>query len=1069
MAPKCQRADINGFNDDSSYQLGDKWEKIRPPLPAQPIPALAMKPLVSTLLVVLLPLLLGAVGPTPSHQEWAATEVQFRPTGMLAVLPERDLPHPYSVTIERAARRLPDEEMRHARAAIDQAVVPRPGCGRRPGLSESLSRLLPPDEALLAQGLYHFDAGRFREATAIFHRVIAAYPLGQQVPAARYWLAECALATGHRERAIGQFQGLLDEWPGHPLAAYASYSLAWLAMEQGDLASAAKQLNRGLAGPPTDLTPSLHLWRLAIALAGDDLDTARSTADAILASGPQAWQASVRQILGEVLFHLGRYQEARDLLADSDTPVSRLTVAWCRLRLGDLQGAVTTFDELQRQAADPIVALGATVGLFDTALTTGDLAAAESLLDVPPLRDGGDQLLSARLALAQAQLKAGHVEEAMTGFQSILAAAPSSPHASRTRLALARALFAAKEYTDAAETLRYLTGQPGGLTREEDAEAHFLLARSLHLLSELGEAEKYYRELREQRGDTSWARRARFYEGFLYLGQRRLLEAIPLLEQVPADDPNWTVAMQELGKAYLTLGNTARAQAIFARVATDARPAARGDALFLLAETAFENGDLTAAYDYYRQVTETHPDADRLRRCLMRMAQVLTERGDYRGSTTLLKSVAARFPDHPVAEEALLAIGVNELRDGRRDGAIAAFSRFTQRFPDSPHLGEALYRLGTAYRQDGQSEQAAHAFGQAAAAGGEGPSAIAASWAAAFSLADLGRANAAIEAMTALFRDHGANPQSLLDSVEWLRSTGNADYAAHALNEMEARLDSTHWRAQVELTRGLMQEKGEAPQEAIASYAKLLRSYPAESAARVARLRMAHLYVDTQEYFLASQVLRRILDDPTDTEHQGEARLLLGQVYESLNFSDRALETYLPLVESHIDQRYHGQAAFRIGRLLLELGQAERAYPFFVEAGNDTDLSLVELLPYYRGRTLVEMGQSGEGIRQLESYLNGLPADPLLEIQAYLSIAKGYLQQGDRAAALRVLARANTLAEGTPFADTVRALRMQLVDTAVDQAPLPTGTTTPASPIGEHGFPPPADDTPPRAPAPADP
>ena len=64
----------------------------------------------------------------------------------------------------------------------------------------------------------------------------------------------------------------------------------------------------------------------------------------------------------------------------------------------------------------------------------------------------------------------------------------------------------------------------------------------------------------------------------------------------------------------------------------------------------------------------------------------------------------------------------------------------------------------------------------------------------------------------------------------------------------------------------------------------------------IAQLRMAHLYVDTQEYFLASQVLKRILDDPTDVEHQAEARLLLGQVYESLDFSDRALETYLPLV-----------------------------------------------------------------------------------------------------------------------------------------------------------------------------
>jgi tetratricopeptide (TPR) repeat protein len=208
-----------------------------------------------------------------------------------------------------------------------------------------------------------------------------------------------------------------------------------------------------------------------------------------------------------------------------------------------------------------------------------------------------------------------------------------------------------------------------------------------------------------------------------------------------------------------------------------------------------------------------------------------------------------------------------------------------------------------------------------------------------------------------------------------------------------------------------------------------------------------------------------MLEDPMDAEHQPEARLLLGQVYESLDFSDRALETYLPLVESQTDPRYPGQAAFRIGRLLLELGQAQRAYPFFVEAGNDNDLALVESLPYYRGRALVEMGRSGEGIRELEGYLNGLPADLTREIQAYLAIAKGYLQQGDRAAALRVLARANTLAEGTPFADTVRNLRMRLVDTVVgDDLP-------PSAPPTTTGSPPPArvEDAAPRAPLPASP
>ena len=90
------------------------------------------------------------------------------------------------------------------------------------------------------------------------------------------------------------------------------------------------------------------------------------------------------------------------------------------------------------------------------------------------------------------------------------------------------------------------------------------------------------------------------------------------------------------------------------------------------------------------------------------------------------------------------------------------------------------------------------------------------------------------------------------------------------------------------------------------------------------------------------------------------------------------------------------------------------------------------------------------------------------EIQAYLAIAKGYLQQGDRAAALRVLARANVLAEGTPLADTVRSLRMQLVDTTADDNLPPS---PPAAAPSTTGSPPPTDSgaTAPHAPVPASP
>jgi len=983
-------------------------------------------------------------------------EVRFVATGEIAVLATADHPHPFGLAIQPGRRRLAEAALEESRQEVRRALPHAGGCVHRATLGEALARTVTPGRARLDEALMLFDAGHLERAITLLSP-LAGQPDPEIAPQATYWLAECRLATGEQEVARQGLATLVERWPRHPLSPWAHYTLAWLAMERGDAPEAGVHLAAASVAAPPPLRRSLAVWQLKLALDGGAVEGAQEQIVTLLRSGRPTWQPSLVQLELELLYHLGRPREAIALGAGSpgELPaVEQLTVAWCHLDLGEREVAIPLLDRLQHQPGPVGVAAG--LGLLRAAIDTGDLAAADHLLATPPLRKAGEQLLDARLKLAQAHLAAGESEAAMAGFQAILSAAPEGAAATRTRLALARALFAAKEYTDGAEMLRYLVAQGSGLTADELTEARFLLARALHLQGDPRSAEEAYRTLRTTTPESDWARQARFYEALLYLGQNRLLEAIPLLEGVAHDDPNGAVAAEELGKAYLTLGNTGRAQAIFAQAASKASPAARGDALFLLAETTFANGDLTAAYDYYRQVTEAQPSDARLQRSMARMAEILAKRKDYGGSNALLASLAARFPEGEVAAKALLAIGLNELDAGHTEQAVAALSRYLQRFPDGAQASEALFRLAAAYLQGARLEEAAAAFDQAATRATIPPDELAARFAAAFARADLGRAGEANEALETLFRDRLHDPDTLLAAVERLRTAGVRTYATHALAEMEARLSDSPALAAVALARATVQEDAGEVDGALATYATLLRTYPDQPATREARLRMARLYLTRQESFLATEILRRCLDDPTDTAHHAEARFLLGTTYVALNLSDRALETFLPLVSEGAENPFRAQAAFEIGRILLHLDQAERAYPFFVEAAHGRNLEILAVLPYYRGRCLVDTGRPRPGIEELLAFVNSLPADTALEIQAYLALAKGYLAEGDHAAALRVLARANTLAEGTPFVEAVRVLRLQLA--AQTAAGATDATTPPASDAGPLAPPPPAKD-----------
>jgi TolA-binding protein len=100
---------------------------------------------------------------------------------------------------------------------------------------------------LLALGRMYSDTRKSAPAETSLRGVLDRYPKSPQVPEALYGLAWCFLDREKPDAALPLFARIAGEFPGHPLAADASFRLGEAEFEAGSFSTAAERYRRAAA------------------------------------------------------------------------------------------------------------------------------------------------------------------------------------------------------------------------------------------------------------------------------------------------------------------------------------------------------------------------------------------------------------------------------------------------------------------------------------------------------------------------------------------------------------------------------------------------------------------------------------------------------------------------------------------------------------------------------------------------------------------------------------------------------------------------------------------------------
>jgi TolA-binding protein len=648
------------------------------------------------------------------------------------------------------------------------------------------------DLALLRAARLAFDAKDYSAARALAASFPERFPSSPRRPDARLIEARAEQAVGNLEPAIRLYRALLDQdQPGPETRQTALYYLNQAYRDSGQEDRAAEVLAE-LAK-----TPAATLAANARFSLGQERFQAGRFADAIeplqtyLDEQPRGDLAAPALALLALAHHeLGRDAEARAAL-------DRLTREWpdgdeaarVRVRLGEAALQAKHFDDainLLRPAAErpaaPLTARArASLGWALYGATRFPEAAA-AFASVPDADAEAELAAEAALMRGWSLQQAGQDADALLAFESVVRDHPATPPARAAALARARLLARTGKPAEAADAFAALAASP-----DPDADPAELLRDLAFARLDAGredDAAASFRELLEKHPDSTQAAAARLELAEIAYRRRRLDDAAKVLEPLLADPPP-PGAEPPL-----------QARALFraARVALERGDADRCVALL----TRLIDGDLDPSLRdqarFWR--AEAHLRADNPRSAEPEFAALAA------GSSAPAEAEAWRDTARLRRLQCLLAMR-------RWADALAEASAFLADRPGTPLAAELHFARGRALQS-----QALPRFDEARAA---------------YQAAIDARPGSEIAARAQFMRGetflHEKNPREAL----------------REFHQVELLYQAPTWQAAALLELGKAYETLGQPDQALASYAKLLDAFPDDAHAPEARDRLAAL------------------------------------------------------------------------------------------------------------------------------------------------------------------------------------------------------------------------------------
>lgn len=676
-------------------------------------------------------------------------------------------------------------------------------------------------QARLSLGETLSSLKRSREAADILEPLAGEDRPGEVRARALYYLGRARHDLGEVDQAAAAYRTLSESLPGHVLAPYAKYQLAFIQMDRNLFEEAAITFSQ---------------------VAGD------TAADPALRMESRFRTAEIYDKIGWFSAAVGAYEELKREFPGSDyARRADYGHTWSLYHAKKYSEAAEAAGKFLKEKPDPALVPGMLYLLGNSLQQGKEYAKAVAVYgELAEKHPESPFALQARGKAAWALYLNGDTAGAKAAALDFLKTEKDSLLAGETGFLLGILLAAEGNYEDARQEFR--------LVAEKFPESEFApeaLYKSGECLLQLGvrdDAAKIFEEFVRRYPDNPLASEAILRAGDAQFNAQDFAQAVEKYRMIldrPGDPAVEEDTLYRLAVTYHNMKDYAKSAETY-QALLDKFPATRhaADARFRIAEYQLrEEKDALKAIESYQAVLDANPGGELAGRALRGLALARYERKDHEMAAGLFLRLIGEHPQMPLPEEVYTWCGQWFYDNGQWDGAAAVLEALLKARPEYPYPDKALFTIAECAEQAGREKEALEKFQAVVDAAPTGSKAVEAK----FRMAGLhekgGNAEKAVElyesAASANVGDIAA--QSRFRLGELYEKRGEHERAAR--NYMRVAILFLHetlspeslWRA------GECFEKAGQPVQARGAYEELVADYPESETAARAREALARL------------------------------------------------------------------------------------------------------------------------------------------------------------------------------------------------------------------------------------
>jgi TolA-binding protein len=624
--------------------------------------------------------------------------------------------------------------------------------------------------------------------------------------------------------------------------------------------------------------------------------------------------------------------------------------------------ALDTFDRVLLAPPDPASRESAALRKGEILLKLDkNIIAAEVLLDL--VNGSQDEAIKseAQYFLGKAHYQAGDFAQALTTFQSIVAAHPNGRQTPYARYQTALVYLAMNEPENAATEFAAVAKSAPDVTLR--MESLFRAAESYDALGWHESSQAAYAMLREQYPDSEYAKKADYgYAWALYhagryadalktadaflkqesagavgagmvylrancLNQQReydaALAAYRSIEEQYADTEFAERSQYKIAWIHHMDGQRDEAKAGVTELLQVAKiPSVVGDAGFLLGTIFMEEGNYEDAEQEFNLLWENYKDSEFAPEALYKRAECLVQLTRASEAADAFKLFATTYPHNLLAGEAALRSGDAKVQMEAFDDAVAEYLAILESKPDPDTELETRYRLAVTYHNMKDYAASSKAFSKIVETFPESKYA----------------AESRVRTGDYFLREGKDPTQALAVYEQALAADADGAFAGRALKGMAlARYEIKDFDA------------------AATTFLSVMNTYPSEPLNEATYDWVAGFLFSKERWQDAAEVYRAMLGSLKDYPKPEVIQLHIGECLERAGDGEAAAEEFAKVIELAPRTGAAVEATFRIAAIAEEAGDDARAFTFYEDAANanmgeTSALARMKIAALYEGK-----------------------------------------------------------------------------------------------------------------------